>query len=238
MGIRGGGEYEDENAIGLIMKLRSFSRCMLRLGPVNGLSRAFFNFLDIACSLNADSDSDSRFHALVRMYDKQQRYLFMEAYTALVLEMTGDGSGLMDVLGEFYSRYVCIDWKIMPQQYYDMLPGMLKSTDMRFRMEDYHCRSGRKLLAAAKINRNVRLFGADADIVFVRISLLNLCINGLFGEVAWYDVTNRVFHNSWVVDLGCQGKPVINAVSREESLVFRKMAHHPGIMPLQLVYNF
>lgn len=216
------------------MKLRSFSQCMLRLGPDNGLSRAFSSFLDIACALNADSDS--RFHTLVRMYDKQQRYLFMEAYTALVLEMTGDGSGLADVLGEFYSRYVCIEWKIKPRQYDDLLPGMLRSPGMRFRMEDYRCRSGHKLLAAAKINRNVRLFGADPDIVFVRISLLNLCINGLYGEVAWYDHKRKEFYDSWVVELGSEGKPVISACPKEKSFFYRDLVVQPGVALLKSFY--
>jgi hypothetical protein len=94
---------------------------MLKLGPDTGLSRAFFSFLEIACALN--SDSDDRFTALVRNYDKQQRYLFMEAYSALVLEMAGDGSGLVDVLGDFFTKYICPGWKVTPQQYYDMLPA-------------------------------------------------------------------------------------------------------------------
>lgn len=209
---------------------------MLKLGPDTGLSRALFSFLDIACAMN--SDSDDRFTALLRNYDKQQRYLFMEAYSALVLEMAGDGSGLVDVLGEFFTKYICPGWKVTPQQYYDMLPGLFRSDGIGFRVADYQCRTGRRLLAAAKFNRNIRFYGADTDIVFVRITLLNLCINGLYGEVAWYDAKNRVFHGSWIVDLGSRGKPVISSVSREESLVFRKFAHHPEIMPYRLVYNF
>ena len=83
------------------MAALSFSQNMHRLAPYGGVSRAFSRFLEVAVKLNCGS-GDGSFQDFVRYFDKRERYIFIEAYTSLVLEMTGDGSGLVDVLGEFY----------------------------------------------------------------------------------------------------------------------------------------
>lgn len=135
------------------MALFTFSQNMLRLAQNSGVSRAFLDFLGVAVAMNI-IDRDESFRSLLVRYDKQKRYLMMEAYTSLVLEMTGDGSGLVDVLGEFVSCYICNGHHFANQKYYDMLPGLLRSDGLSFRVADYHCRTGRRLLATAKFNRN------------------------------------------------------------------------------------
>jgi SAM-dependent methyltransferase len=237
VGNRRGGDKEDANPIGLLtMALRTFTQNMLKLAPQNGISRAFLDFLEVAVAMNT-TDRDVSFRSMLIRYDKQERYLMMETYTSLVLEMTGDGSGLIDVLGEFYSSYIGNVHHFTNQKYYDMLPGLLRSDGLSFRVADYHCRTGRRLLAAAKFNRNLRFFGVDPDIIMCRITLLNLCLNGLFGEVAWYDAQHDNFFDSWQVDLDYKGKPSIRKLDPQKSLLFQK---RDGSIPVtsRLIFNF
>ncbi len=204
------------------MKARSFARNMLRLVPSSGgISRGFTSFLEVATAMNA-SDRDESFREMVIRFDKPARYLFMETYSYLVLEMTGDGSGLTDVLGEFYFKYIETGQKIAGQTYCDMIPGIIRADIRNFSVADYRCRTGRRLLAAAKYNRNFRFFGADPDITMCRITLLNLCLNGLFGEVARYDAGHDRFYSAWNIDLDTYGKHAIFILPDEKSLIFQK----------------
>jgi len=220
------------------MKQRSFNQNMLRLVPSSGgISQAFSKFLDIAVAMNSNDDNPMYMKNLLISYDRQERYLFMETYMSLVMEMTGDGEGLTDVLGEFFSCYIGNGHFFTNQKYYDILPGLIRSDGLSFRVADYHCRTGRRLLAAAKFNRSLRFFGADPDITMVRITLLNLCMNGLYGEVAWYDVKYDNFFSVWSVDLDYKGKPSIRKLEDEKSLLFQKRA---GSLPVtsRLIFNF
>lgn len=204
------------------MALRSFSQNMLRLvPPFGGVSLAFASFLEVAVLLNS-GDGDDRFRNLVVRYDKRERYIFMEAYASLVLEMSGDGSGLTDVLGEFWCRHIKSGRKFPGQKFCDMLPGLMQYNGMNYRVADYCCGSGRRLLAAARFNRNFRFFGADPDITNCMMTLLNLCLNGLFGEVAWFDAEHNRFFCAWNIDLDANGKPAIFTLPNEKSLMFQK----------------
>ena len=234
--MRGGRNQENENTFGiLIMALKSFTQNMLLLGSGMGLSRAFSKFLEIAVEMN--SGSENHHVQMVRSFDKKERYLFIEAYMALVVEMSGDGSGLVDVLGEFYSNNISKGRYIIPQAYHDLLPGILKVSSPVYRVGDYHCKTGRSLLAAAKFNRSIRFYGADPDLNFVRITLMNLCLNGLFGEVAWFDAKQNLFHDAWYVDLDYKSKPVIRHLPRDKSRIFQKHGYAvPSVK--ELIYDF
>lgn len=204
----------------MTMKIQSFSQNMLRLATPNGVSLAFPSFLEAAIRLNSGIENTRDIP--LPSFDRFQRFQFMETYFSLVMDITGDGSGLIDVLGDFYCEYVRNDYAMMPQHIYDMLPGLFSADTVNMRIADYHCRSGRKLLAAARFNRALRLYGTDPDITMVRMALLNLCLNGLSGEIAWYDARHDVFKSSWSVGPDYRGKPVIRELSFINSLIFQK----------------
>jgi len=123
---------------------------------------------------------------------------------------------------QFYFKYIETGQKIAGQTYCDMIPGIIRADIRNYRVADYRCRTGRRLLAAAKYNRNFRLFGADPDIFMCRITLLNLCLNGLSGEVAHFDAMNDRFFSAWSVDLDYKGKFCIRIIEEGKSLMFQK----------------
>jgi hypothetical protein len=118
-----------------------------------------------------------------------------------------------------------------------MLQGLMKCKDPVTRLMDYDCNTGRRFLAAAKFNPNLRFYGTDTYLPFVRISLLNLCINGFYGEIAWCSGFNASILSIWSVDLNYKGKPVIREILPEKSLICqkRKESHIPSP---KFVYNF
>jgi len=203
-----------------MMGTRTFARNMLRLASHSGVSLAFSQFLDAAISMNSGIEDITR--SLVFSYDKPQRYLFIETWYSLLEESIANGSGRRDVLGDFYGEYVSRSHIPVPQQYCDMLPG-LQALDMpNMRVADYRCRSGRRLMAAARYNRWLRFYGADQDISMVRITLLNLFMNEMAGEVAWYDARCDAFYGAWGVDLDYRARPVIRRLDDRQSLIFQK----------------
>jgi len=195
---------------------------MLRLVPEIGISQAFYKFLDVAIAMNSDYDDPFFLRKILINFCKEQRYIFMETYTALLMEITGDGSGLNDVLGEFMIRNIGSPVRIHDQKYYDTLPGLINCKEPATRLTDYDCNTGRRFLAAAKFNRNLRFYGTDSFLPFVKISLLNLCLNGLYGEVAYSTSFNFSLISIWKVDLNYKGKPVIRELLAEKSLLYQK----------------
>jgi type I restriction-modification system DNA methylase subunit len=64
---------------------------------------------------------------------------------------------------------------------------------------DCACGSGRMLLAAAKINRHLYLYGADLDITCCKMALLNMLFNSLTGEIAHMNSLSNDFYTGYKV---------------------------------------
>jgi tRNA G37 N-methylase Trm5 len=62
---------------------------------------------------------------------------------------------------------------------------------------DPTCGSGRMLLAAAKINRYARFYGADLDITCCKMTLVNMLFNSLTGEVAHMNTLSNDFYTGY-----------------------------------------
>lgn len=64
---------------------------------------------------------------------------------------------------------------------------------------DPACGSGRLLLAMAKLNRGVLLYGADFDLICCKMTLLNMLLNSLKGEIAHMDTLSNNFFRGFKV---------------------------------------
>src|ERR1041385_2804336 len=107
-----------------------------------------------------------------------------------LITLIGDLSeGFSDPIGELYMQAISNGHNgqyFTPEPLCDMMSIMSvgeKSTTEQT-VCDCACGSGRMLLAAAKINRSLRLYGADFDLTCCKMALLNLLLNSLTGEVA------------------------------------------------------
>ena len=64
---------------------------------------------------------------------------------------------------------------------------------------DPACGSGRMLLAAAKINRHLRFYGADIDEICCKMSVVNMILNSLTGEIAHMDTLSNDFYKGYII---------------------------------------
>jgi len=70
---------------------------------------------------------------------------------------------------------------------------------------DPACGSGRMLLAVAKVNRHVVLYGADIDEVCVKMSVVNMLLQSLDGEITHMNTLTNEFFKGY-----CAGSTLYN----------------------------
>ncbi|QGY46148.1 N-6 DNA methylase [Maribellus comscasis] len=208
-------------------ELKSFSKYILQIGYKYGLHSVFEDFLEVVvCSLSLGTKED-RYHEIVRKYEKPDAYLMAEAFGALVLEMDNEGQGLKDCFGDFYMEYLSHGHNgqfFTPEHICELMARMLNPTGFGERVADCCCGSGRMLLAAAKISRDSLFFGADIERTCAMMCLINLCLNGLLGEVCWMDKLLNRFYAGWRIELHPAHRvPYIREITESESYVVLRL---------------
>lgn len=207
-------------------QLKSFFQYILQIGYKYGVNSVFDDFLEmVICSLSLGAKED-RYHEIVRNYEKPDAYLMAEAFGALVIEMDNKGEGLKDGFGDFYMECLSHGHNgqfFTPEPICEMMVRMLNPAGFGEWVADCCCGSGRMLMAAAKVSRNSLFFGADIDRTCAMMCVINLCLNGLLGEVCWMDTLMNRFYAGWRIELHPEhGVPYIREITESEScLVLR-----------------
>jgi hypothetical protein len=73
--------------------------------------------------------------------------------------------------------------------------------------------------------------------VAMLVSLLNLCLNGLYGEIAYSTAFNLSLISIWSVGLNYKGKTIIRELPTEKSLLFQKRDGSLSVKS-KLIFNF
>jgi len=136
-----------------------------------------------------------------------ERYQSHPKATQLVtlLTLIGDGSEeFCDPLGELYQQAISSGhngqfWT--PEHMCDMMTAITigERLDDKQTVCDPACGSGRMLLSAAKINRRARFYAADLDITCCKMTLVNMLLNSLQGEVAHMNRLSNDFYKGYKV---------------------------------------
>ncbi len=208
-------------------QLKSFSQYILQIGYKYGLHSVFGDFLEmVICSLSLGTKED-RYHEIVRNYEKPDAYLMAEAFGTLVLEMDNKGEGLKDGFGDFYMEYLSHGHNgefFTPEPVCEMMASILNPAGFGERVADCCCGSGRMLMAAAKISRNCLFLGADIDRTCAMMCVINLCLNGLLGEVCWMDTLMNRFYGGWRIEIHpVHGVPYIREIAESESYMVLRL---------------
>ena len=208
-------------------QLKSFSQYIMQIGYKYGLHSVFDDFLEmVICSLSLGAKED-RYHEIVRNYEKPDAYLMAEAFGALVIEMDNKGEGLKDGFGDFYMEYLSHGLNgqfFTPEPICDMMARILNPAGFGERVVDCCCGSGRMLMAAAKISRNCLFFGADIDRTCAMMCVINLCLNGLQGEVCWMNTLMNRFYAGWRIEPHPEhGIPYIREIAESESYMVLRL---------------
>lgn len=208
-------------------QFKKFSQYILQIGYKYGVNSVFDDFLEmVICSLSLGAKED-RYHEIVRNYEKPDAYLMAEAFGALVIEMENKGEGLKDGFGDFYMEYLSHGHNgqfFTPEPICDMMARILNPAGFGERVADCCCGSGRMLMAAAKISRNSLFFGADIDRTCAMMCVINLCLNGLLGEVCWMDTLMNRFYAGWRIELHAEyNVPYIREIAESESYMVLRL---------------
>jgi type I restriction-modification system DNA methylase subunit len=208
-------------------KLKSFSLYMQQLARRNSISNVFTDFLEMSvCALSLGT-MESRYLEIISRYEKHEVNLMADAFAALVMEMDNNGEGLRDVFGDFYMEHISHGHNgqfFTPEPICELMARVQGKIENGSRVLDCACGSGRTLLAAAKINRNATFFGADIDLNCCMMCLINQCLNGLLGEVAWMNSLSNEFFGAWQIRLHPTGGiPYIVPITEAESLIVLKL---------------
>lgn len=217
-------------------KLLSFSNYMDQLARKHGVSHVFSDFLEMTvCALSLGQMED-RYFEIIKSYNKDELQVFSSALAAVIIDMENDGEGLKDVFGDFFMEHISYGKAgqfFTPEHICEMM-ALITIGEIRDgeRIADPCCGSGRTLMAAARINRNARFYGADIDRTCTLMCLVNMCLNGMFGEVACMDSLTNQFFSGWHVNPHpITGVPYIVPIVEEQSYMVLQLPKHKQEQP-------
>ena len=81
---------------------QTFEQLMEQLARRHGVQAVFSDFLTLLMCAFSHGQREDEYLNIIRKYEKPEAYRLSEALGALVIEMTGDGSGMVDVLGDIF----------------------------------------------------------------------------------------------------------------------------------------
>lgn len=205
---------------------KSFTRIMDGLAQRHGIHQVFSDFLTLLICAFSHGRMEKLYMETIGRYEKPDAYTISEALGALVVEMTGDGSGMIDVLGTYFEENLSHGRNgqfFTPQPVCDMMARMNLPMKAGARILDPACGSGRMLMAMAKFNRNGYFYGADNDANCAKMATINLCLNSMYGEVAWMNSLTNEFYGGWEIYPTIKGLPGIKAITEKESVIHLKL---------------
>ncbi len=159
--------------------------------------------------------------------------------------MTGpSGNGLIDVLGRYFEQNISHGHNgqfFTPEHICELTARINLPSKPGGRIFDPCCGSGRMLMAMAKFDRNARFYGADIDHNCAMMTAINLCLNGMYGEVAWMDSLSNKFYGGWEIRPSIKGYPYLKAIQQFESFIYMRLPEEQkSVHPVQkeLVFEF
>jgi hypothetical protein len=165
-----------------------------------GGNRAFCDFLTLAvCTLSAQ-EQEGQYLKVAKSYNAKEMNEFSYAFAEMIHEMDNGGIGLKDCLGDYFMEILGNEGKgqfFTPEPICDLMAGISQPKGGNF--YDPCCGSGRLALSAAKINRGMKFYCADIDLQCCQMTLINMCLNGLFGTVEHCNSLLDEVWRRWVI---------------------------------------
>jgi len=197
----------------------------------HSINSVFSDFLTLCICAFSLGRMEEKYLSVISKYSRSDAEKFSSALAALVIEMIGDGYGMVDVLGEFYENNLSHGQNgqfFSPQNICDLMVQVLYSPKPGSHIADPVCGSERMLMAMAKLNRNALYYGADISEPCAIMATLNLCLNHIFGEIAWMDSLSNKFYGGWSIEPTIKGLPRIREITQKESYIHLKLPASSG----------
>ncbi|MES3017431.1 MAG: N-6 DNA methylase [Bacteroidota bacterium] len=230
---------------------QSFAGTLFKIGSRFSLSQVFEDFLTMsiaACSINPETRlswyEDQYLNTIDKYKDSDLRFEFPHAFSRLILEMEERVGGDLgnDVLGEFFEQHLSNGRNGQFFTPYPLCQVMATITNKDtqddekrpLRMLDPACGSGRLLLAAHRQNgAHHEYYGVDIDHTCVKISALNLFLNGVWNSEVM--CSNSLIPNDFGISYRISLLPlgIFRIEAREQSVLWNLHRNSFSLKALQ-----
>ena len=210
----------------MMIDIKNFTAVFERIAHNKAEETVFSDFLDmVICSLSAGK-YEEEYLSIVKKYKKEEVNLFCELMAEMLIIMDDNGAGLKDCLGEFFQNHISRNKNgqfFTPEVVCDFMAQIAMDSDSTVgkTIMDGCCGSGRMLLSAAKVSRNNYFFAADIDNRCVKMTAINLCMNGLQGEVVHMNTLSMEHWGGYSIEIISPylPVPVITKIRPNEGII-------------------
>lgn len=188
-------------------KFEPFGKYLEGISRIHGRAKVFDDFLQIIVCCLSMGRAEELYFKTIKPYDRDELNLFSQAFASLVMEM--DSAPLDDPFGDYFEEFLSNSRNgqfftpisicdLMTQLTTAVKPGEeRRNGDVR--IYDPACGSGRLLLSAAKEDRKQFFIGADISHTCCLMTIINLCLNSLNGEVLHMNTISQTCWHHWCV---------------------------------------
>jgi type I restriction-modification system DNA methylase subunit len=211
----------------------NFAKILEKLGRKYDRAQIFNDFLTMAICANhrtnimsdceeQDSENDMLYMGTIKKYSKEELEVFPKALVELQLNLTE--RPYSDILGDYFTMNITNGQNgqfFTPEPVCELMarfhgePGTIRGQTVH----DPACGSGRILLSFAKTNPQNLFFGADNNNTCVKMTVLNMFLNRMQGEVAQMNSLSLEWYASWHINTESCG---IVPIEKEQSLIWTK----------------
>lgn len=188
-------------------RFESFGEYLEGISRIHGRAKVFDDFLQIIVCCLSMGRKEELYFKTIKPYSKEELNLFSQAFASLIVQI--DNAPLEDPFGDYFEEFlsnsrngqfftpVCV-CDLMVQLTTAIHPNEeRKEGDVR--VYDPACGSGRLLLSAAKQDMKQFFIGADISYTCCLMTIINLCLNSLNGEVLHMNTITQECWHHWCV---------------------------------------
>lgn len=138
------------------------------------------------------------YHAIIRKYTSDELTMFSQAFASTVLWM--ERHPLEDAFGEYFQQYISHGHNgqfFTPAHLGKLMAEIVNPVGKGNRMLDPCCGSGGLILSSAKENREQEFFGGDISEICCKMTLVNMCLNDLTGEIYHMNTISQQIWRAW-----------------------------------------
>lgn len=205
----------------------NFNAALNRLAYQKGINEMFTDLLDTIISGMVLFDEKGLKRNPTPDYTPADQSTMQTLLISLGIISDNNGEGLHDALGDIFMEHLSFGRN---GQYFTPQPLCDMMTQLTFHQQDIKpgqsvndcaCGSGRMLLAAAKLSKELRFYGSDIDLTCVKMATVNLALNNLRGEISWANPLTMEHYASFRVEREIFTRfPVIYIVDDHNSVQF------------------
>lgn len=166
----------------------------------------FNDFLTMMVCALSMGQKEEEYLRTVKGYSRDELDIFCKAFASVVMEM--EYHPLTDPFGDYFQEHISHGHNgqfFTPYNVCDLMAGIVQECNngqedgSAKKINDPACGSGRLILSSAKYDRTSYFVGCDISETCCKMTLINMCLNSLQGEVHHIDTLGQTTWRQWRV---------------------------------------